>query len=201
MLISSEYNLFPFHLGFIILFNIICIEVARCFERGISGAGMVLSHYKGGICCTDRHATFKTTGNSEISKFRLHYVQDNCKLGEKNKLQLGKIVLNGHPTRNSNSGLSDLKITDITTSYFSEFQVILNAPTYLILSQSVDDVDTFDRSNESTQTIVPNRVSCSSTVKVSAYCATLISLMKFDIFQSDLMNQCKRHQPYISSLC
>lgn len=43
------------------------------------------------------NAAFRTTGKSEISDFRLQYVQNNCELWKKRATW--KLVLKGHPTR------------------------------------------------------------------------------------------------------
>lgn len=109
-------------------------------------------HQKGVISLCFYCAPFKRTGNSEISDVGLQCVQDNWELGnlrrwisvrsrqlgtqKKNKLQLGKFVLNGPPEfQVGNSGII-LKLRLLQPedhchdliSFYYEFPVVLKAP-------------------------------------------------------------------------
>lgn len=84
------------------------------------------------------NAVFKPTRNIEMSNFSVLMTT------EKTSSDWGKIVLNGHPIRNSNLSLflepwlSELKITDVM---IWEFPVVLNAPTQWASSRINQCVD------------------------------------------------------------
>ena len=68
----------------------------------------------------DTHALFKTSGNLEISSFRLQCVQDNCELWKKraltwkNSWMVIQLILQfGNSATFLELQLSDLKITDV----------------------------------------------------------------------------------------
>lgn len=75
------------------------------------------------------YAEFKTTGNSELSELNVFKTTGDKGKNTKSEWEKSFWILNGLPTRNSNSGLflelrlSDLKFTDLVI-----LQVVLNTP-------------------------------------------------------------------------